>query len=66
MNNTKYILHGIILTTISAMFAVFGVVTAISQNLVAGIFIVIASSLFWGYACLLSGIVESKLKRQHS
>lgn len=65
-NKSKHIFKGISLTIVSAIFAVFGIVIASSQNLIAGIFIVIASSLFWGYACLLSGIVELRLKRTAS
>jgi hypothetical protein len=63
---TKYVLKGASLTILSAAFALFGLVVASTQNLVAGAFIVIGSSVFWGYACLLSGIVELRQKRSSS
>jgi drug/metabolite transporter (DMT)-like permease len=62
-SKTKHILKGMSLTIISALFAILGIVVASTQNLIAGILIVIASSLFWGYACLLSRIIEIRLKR---
>jgi drug/metabolite transporter (DMT)-like permease len=62
-NKNKQILKGISLTIISAIFAVFGIAIASTQNLIIGILIVVASSLFWGYACLLSRIVELRSKR---
>ena len=61
---TKYVLKAVSLTVLSAMFAVFGLVVANSQNIVAGAFIIIGSSVFWGYACLLSLIAELRLKRK--
>ncbi len=66
MNKNKHIFQGILLTVLSGIFAVFGIVIAMTQSLIAGAFIVIASSLFWGYTCLLSQIVELKLKKQLS
>lgn len=62
-SKTKHILKGMGLTIISALFAILGIIVASTQNLIAGILIVIASSLFWGYACLLSRIIEIRLKR---
>jgi polyferredoxin len=61
---TKYVLKGVSLTVLSAIFAVFGFVVANSQNIVAGAFITIGSIVFWGYACLLSLIAELRLKRK--
>ena len=61
---TKYVLKGISLTIISAIFSVFGLIIANTQNFIAGILIVIASVVFWGYACLLSLIAELRLKRK--
>ena len=65
-NRSKQIFKGVSLTIISALFALFGIIIANHQNLIAGIIIVIASSLFWGYACLLSEIVEIREKRTAS
>ena len=63
MDNLKEIFKGVSLIIISALFAVFGIIIANDQNLITGIMIVVASSLFWGYACLLSEIVEIREKR---
>lgn len=57
---------GISLTIISAVFAVFGIIVAITQNVFVGTAIVASSSLFWGYACLLSRIVDIRVKRKVS
>jgi len=62
-DTTKNVLKGASLTILSAIFALFGLVVATTQNLIAGAFIIIGSSVFWGYACLLSGIVELRRKR---
>ncbi len=59
---TKYVLKGMALTVISALFAVLGIVTAVETSVLAGLAIIIGSTAFWGYACILSGIVEIKLK----
>jgi polyferredoxin len=61
---TKYVFKGVSLTILSAVFSVFGLTIASTQNLVAGILIVIASVVFWGYACLLSLIAELRLNRK--
>ena len=58
----KQIVKGASLTILGAIFATFGIIVASSQNLIVGILIIIASSLFWGYECLLYGIVELRLK----
>lgn len=63
---TKYVFKGIALTILSAAFAVIGLIVAVTQNLVAGIFIVAGSSIFWGYACLLSSIAKLRLKGKQS
>ncbi len=63
---TKYVLKGVSLTILSAIFAVFGLVIMATQNLVAGVFIVIGSSVFWGYACLLSSIAKLRVKKSES
>jgi len=63
---TKNVLKGIGLTIASAIFAVFGIVVAATQNLLAGTLVVVGSSLFWGYACLLSRIVDIRMKRKAS
>lgn len=65
-DQSKQILKGVSLTIISALFAIFGIIIANYHNLIAGIIIVAASSLFWGYACFLSEIVEIKEKRMAS
>ena len=59
----KQIIKGVGLTILGAIFAVFGIIVASSQNLILGILIVVASSLFWGYSCLLSGIAELRLRK---
>lgn len=56
----KYVVAGVGLTILSAIFVVFGLVTAIETSLIAGIFIVVASTAFWGYTCLLSDLVEKQ------
>lgn len=61
-STTKYVFKGISLTVLSAIFSVFGLTIAITQNLIAGTLIVIASVVFWGYACLLSLMAELRLK----
>ena len=63
---TKYVFKGVTLTIFSAVFAVIGLIVASTQNLVAGIFIVVGSSIFWGYACLLSTIAKLRLKERQS
>jgi polyferredoxin len=63
---TKYVLKGISLTILSAIFAVFGLVVAVTENFIGGVLIVIGSSVFWGYACLLSEIANLRLKRNKS
>lgn len=63
---TKNVLKGIILTIASAVLAVFGIIVATTQNLFVGTAIVAGSSLFWGYACFLSRIVDIRVKRKAS
>jgi polyferredoxin len=63
---TKYVFKGIVLTILSAIFAVIGLIVAVMQNLVAGVFIVAGSSIFWGYACLLSSIAKLRVKEKQS
>jgi hypothetical protein len=63
---TKYIIKGTSLTVLSAAFAVVGLVVSMTHNLIAGVFIVAGSSIFWGYACLLSTIAKLRLKRKQS
>jgi hypothetical protein len=55
----KYALTGMGLTVISALVAVAGLVTAVEVSLIAGVLIVIGSLSFWGYTCVLSGLVEA-------
>ena len=61
---SKYVLKGVSLTLLAAMFSVFGLVIANTQNLIAGIFIIIGSAVFWGYACLLTLFAELRRKRR--
>ena len=63
---TKNVLKGIGLTVTSAIFAVIGLIIAVTQNLLIGIAIVAGSSVFWGYACLLSRIVDLRIKKRVS
>jgi hypothetical protein len=56
----KYVGTGVSLTVVSAFFAVVGLITAIETSLFAGLAILVASTAFWGYTCLLSDIVEEK------
>lgn len=60
---TRHVLKAVVLTIISAIFVVFGLVIANTRNMFAGAFIIVGSVVFWGYACLLSGIVELRQKR---
>jgi hypothetical protein len=63
---TRYVLKGIGLTVLSGIFAVLGLVVAATQNFFGGVLIVAGSSIFWGYACLLSSIAKLRLKRSRS
>lgn len=55
-----YVLKGVALTILSALFAVVGIVTAVETSLVAGLLILFSSVAFWGYTCILSDMVESR------
>lgn len=56
----KYVGAEVGLTMLSALFAVIGLVTAIRVSQFAGLAILVASTAFWGYTCLLTDVVERK------